>query len=262
MSTYSFSGVFGDTFFSLIVPKILGGGDYYLKLHNLENILPAGWSAKGTRHEGRMFVSDYEAIRELIEHQPYIDNFKIWNGEHIDCDLDVTANFMESKEQITKLRPRNYSNQFAEANGIDRNANLRALQIDPWMECREPRKIPGRPIVIVRGPQFQFGNELMGPVWKDLINRGLCSQAIYVGLEHEHAWFEDTFKIKVPRHPTPDFMELARVIQGSELVVASMSSPSALALALGKTMWLETRKDEPIERVDNYYPFRLNITYF
>ena len=40
MTTFSHSGTTGDTFCSLVISKILGGGDFYLKLHNLENILP------------------------------------------------------------------------------------------------------------------------------------------------------------------------------------------------------------------------------
>jgi hypothetical protein len=130
------------------------------------------------------------------------------------------------------------------------------------MECREERKFPGRPIVIFRGPHYQDGNELQAPVWVDLVKNGLAEQAVYVGLESEHAWFEETLKVNVPHYRTPDFMELARVIQGSELFISSMSSPSALALSLGKTMWLETRKNEPWERHEYNYPKRLNIRYF
>ena len=76
MTTYSHSGTTGDTFCSLVIPKILGGGDFYLRLNNLENILPPGWSNKGTRHEGRMTEKDYEMMRELILHQPYIHCWK------------------------------------------------------------------------------------------------------------------------------------------------------------------------------------------
>jgi len=255
--TYSHSGTTGDTFCSLVIPKIHGGGDFYLKLNNLENILPAGWSNKGTRHEGRMTMDDYEMMRELILHQPYINSFNVWKGEHIDYELENAAKHLE-----TKSRPRNFSNQHAEAQGLDTEIYKRQLQMEPWMECREERKFPGRPIVIFRGPHYQSGNELKSPVWQDLIDRGLCDQAVYVGIASEHAWFEDTFKIKVPHYRTPDFMELARVIQGSELFISSMSSPSALALCLGKTMWLETRKNEPWERHENNFPYRLNIRYF
>jgi len=259
MPTFSHSGTTGDTFCSLVIPKIVGGGDFYLKLHNLENILPPGWSNKGTRHEGRMTQNDFDMMEELVKHQPYINSFKPWNGEFIDYELEKAS---QEEFRETHIRPRNFTNQQAAAQGLDTNYHIRALQMDPWMECREERKFPGRPIVIFRGPHYQSGNELQSPVWMDFINRGLAEQAVYVGIESEHAWFEDTLKVRVPHYRTPDFMELARVLKGCELFISSMSSPSALALCLGTTMWLETRKNEQWERHENNYPYRLNINYF
>ena len=260
MATFSHSGTTGDTFCSLVAAKILGGGEFYLKLNNLENVIKEklGWSlAPGNRHAGRMTMDDYESMRELMLHQSYITDFKPWNGEHIDYELENAALHLE-----TTVRPRNFSNQHAEAQGIDPGYYVRQLQMDPWLECREVRKFPGRPIVIFRGPHYQDGNELVSPTWKRMIDNGLCEQAVYVGLESEHAWFEETFKCFVPHYRTPDMMELARVIQGSELFVSSMSSPSAIALCLGKTMMLEIRKNEPFERHEYNYPMRMNISYF
>lgn len=258
MTTFSHSGTTGDTFCSLVIPKILGGGDFYLKLNDLDNVIQKylGWPNAG-RHSGRMSQEDFDSMEELIKHQPYITDFKVWNGEHIDYELERAAAHLE-----TQSRPRNFSNQHAEAQGLDPATFIRELQIDPWMECREPRKVPGRPIVIFRGPNYQSGNELQSPVWMDLVDRNLADQAVYVGLEEDHAWFEDSLKVRVPHYRTPDYMELARIIQGSELFISSMSSPSALALCLGKTMWLETRKNEPWERHENNYPYRINIRYF
>jgi hypothetical protein len=258
MPTFSHSGTTGDTFCSLVAAKILGGGDFYLKLHNLDKVIQEklGWPNAG-RHSGRMTEADFESMRELMLHQPYITSFNVWNGEEIDYELENAALHLDMAE-----RPRNFSNQHAKAQGIDLNYHIRQLQMMPWMECREERKFPGRPIVVFRGPHYQEGNEVVSPTWKDLIDRGLCEQAVYVGLEEEHAWFEDTFKCFIPQYNTPDFMELARVIQGSELFISSMSSPSALALCLGKTMWLETRKNESWERHEYNYPNRLNIKYF
>ena len=36
MTTFSHSGSTGDTFSSLVAVKILGGGDFYLRLNNIE----------------------------------------------------------------------------------------------------------------------------------------------------------------------------------------------------------------------------------
>jgi hypothetical protein len=260
MKTFSHSGTTGDTFSSCVAVKIRGGGEFYLRLHNLENMLheKLGWGlTPGSRHSGRMTEHDYEIMREFMLHQKYITDFKSWKGEHIDYELENAALNLE-----TNRFPRNFPNQHALAQGIDMDLHYRELQVEPYMECREVRKFPGRPIVIARGPHYQDGNQLDSPVWRDMIDRGLCDQAVYVGLESEHAWFEDCFKVRVPHYRTPDFMELARVIQGSELFVCSMSAPCAVALALGKTMWVETRKNEPFERLEINYPGRMNIRYF
>lgn len=260
MTTFSHSGTTGDTFSSCVAVKILGGGDFYLRLHNLENMLneKLGWGlTPGSRHSGRMTEHDYEIMREFMLHQSYIHSFNPWNGEHIDYELENAALHLE-----TNRFPRNFPNQHALAQGIDMDLNYRMLQVDPYMECREVRKFPGRPIVINRTPHYQDGNQLVSPFWKDMIDRGLCDQAVFVGLESEHAWFEETYKCFVPHYRTPDFMELARVIQGSELFVCSMSAPCAVSLALGKNMWVETRKNEPFDRLEINYPGRMNIRYF
>lgn len=258
MKTFSHSGTTGDTFCSLVIPKILGGGEFYLRLHNLEAMIKEklGWGLTG-RHVGRMTMDDYESMRELVLHQSYITKFEPWKGEHIDYELENAALHLDMAE-----RPRNFSNQHAKAQGLDLNYYRRPLQETPWMECREPRRIPGRPIVVFRSPHYQEGNERKSKVWQDLIDRGLQYHGVFVGLEEDHFWFEETFKIQIPHYRTPDYMELARVIQGSELFISSMSSPSALALCLGKTMWLETRKNEEWERHEYNYPYRLNIRYF
>lgn len=258
MVSFSHSGTTGDTFSSLIVPKILGGGDFYLKLNNLEKLVKEklGWSVTG-RHEGRMTEEDYESMRELIEHQSYIDNFKIWNGEAIDHELEDACLHME-----TNRFPRNFPNQHAKANNINMDDFFPELQLLPHMECREERKFPGRPIVIHRTPNYQEGNEVISPTWKNLVDRRLADQAVFIGLESEHAWFEETYKIRVPHYRTPDWMEVARVLKGSDMFICSMAAPCALALALGTTMMIETRKNEPFERLEVNYPFRLNVQYF
>ena len=250
MTTFSHSGTTGDTFCSLVIPKIVGQGEFYLKLNNLEHVINTklGWSNKGNRHE---------VMRELILHQKYITDFKIWKGEDIDFELEDAYDHLE-----TGSFQRNFSNQYALAAGIDPQKHIKELQMMPWMECREERKFPGRPIVIHRSPNYQEGNPVKSPTWQNFIDRGLEEQAVFVGGESDHDYFENTFKVRVPYYHTPDWMELARVIQGSELMITSMGGPSALCLCLGKTMMLEPRKNESHERLEINYPMRINIQYF
>jgi len=258
MTTFSHSGTMGDTLCSMVAVKILGGGDVYLRLGNLKKMIQEklGWPDAG-RHNDKMRQIDYDQMREFMLHQPYINSFEVYNGEHIDYELENAALHLE-----TGFFPRNFSNQHALANKIDTTYHIRQLQIDPWMECREERKFPGRPIVVHRNNNYQDGNQRVSPTWKTFVDRMLAEQGVFVGSEEEHAEFEEAYSIKLPHYKTPDLMELARVIQGSQLFITSMGGPSALALSLGKTMILEVRKNEPFERLEINYPYRLNIQYF
>lgn len=258
MTSFSHSGTMGDTLNSMVAVKILGGGDVYLRLHNLDKVIQEklNWPNAG-RHSGKMRQEDFDQMEEFMLHQPYINNFKVWNGEDITYELENAASHLE-----TGFFPRNFSNQHALANGIDTKYNFRQLQIDPWMECREPIKIPGRPIVVHRNMNYQDGNEARSKNWQTFCNRGLQDQGVFVGSEEEHAEFERQYEISIPHYRTENVMHLARIIQGGELFITCMGGPSAVALALGKTMMLEVRKNETFERLEINYPYRLNIQYF
>jgi len=258
MLTFSHSGTTGDVFNSLSVVRALGGGHLYLKLNNLEAMVreKLGWGDVGV-HRGRMTQHDFEAMREFILHQPYITGFTVWAGEPVDYDLDEAARHHE-----TGVFPRNFANQYARALNMDLDANLKALQIEAYMECREAVKIPGRPFVVFRGSRYQEGNAVESPQWRSWLDWGLAEQAVFIGLEADHTWFTSSMGVDIPHYITPTFMDMARVIQGSEMLITSMSSPCAVGLALGKTMWIETRKNETLERLEVNYPWRPNIFYF
>jgi len=258
MKTFSHSGTTGDVFNSLSVVRALGGGHLYLKLHNLEQMVreKLGWGDVGV-HRGRMRIEDFDSMRDFILHQPYISGFTVWQGEPVDYDLDEAARHHE-----TGVFPRNFANQYARALGMDLDQYRIPLQVEPYMECREPIKIPGRPYVIFRGPRYQEGNAVESPQWRSWLDWGLADQAVFIGLKEDHDWFCSTMNVSVPHHVTPTFYNMAQVIQGSEMLITSMSSPCAVGLALGKTMWIETRKNETLERLEVNYPWRPNIFYF
>lgn len=260
MLTFSHSGTTGDVFHACSVIKYLGGGILYLKLHNMDRMIQEklGWPDAGV-HSGRMTQHDFDIMKEFIEHQPYIHSFRVWNGEHIDHDLDEMARHHE-----TGVFPRNFPNQYAKSQGLDfmDPKLVEQLQMRPYMECREPIVIKDRPIVIFRGPRYQEGNELLSEQWQEWINWGLCDQANFIGLPSDHQWFCDTFKVNVPHYVTETYMDMARIMQGAEMVITSMSSPQAMAQALGKTVWIETRKNVTMERLECNYPWRINNFYF
>ena len=98
--------------------------------------------------------------------------------------------------------------------------------------------------------------------WINWIERDLTEQAFFVGLLSDHAWFEDTMKVKVQYVPTSDGLELARLIAGAKMMIGNQSMPATLALGIGTTLWIETRKNVELEKNEIFYPYRSNVMYF
>jgi hypothetical protein len=144
MLTFSHSGGSGDIFLALSSVKALGGGHFYIKLRNMDRVVQEymGWPNAGV-HAGRMTEHDIEAMREFIEHQPYITGCSIWAGEPVDYDLDRMA----AGHHIPDF-PRNFPNLYARTVGLDPTKMIKQLQIEPWMVCRESLQVRDIPSMV------------------------------------------------------------------------------------------------------------------
>jgi hypothetical protein len=258
MASFSHSGTTGDVFSSLAVVKCLGGGDYFLRLNNLDRVAGMiGWSAG--RHSGRMTQKDFDFLAPLMKIQSCLTNFCTWDGEYIDYELEKRVYHLNAP-----VWPRNFANQDATAMGLNLEEHFKTLQIEPYVEVDRTRTVPGRPICISRNPFYLDGvpDVTQVPEWTNWIERNLMDQAFFVGLPEDHAWFEDTMKVKVHYEPTSDSLVLAQLIAGSKMMIANQSMPGTLAVGLGATIWIETRKNTPLDNNEILYPYRANITYF
>ena len=258
--SFTHSGTLGDVLTSLCIVKILGGGDFYLKLHNMDKMIQEklGWPNAGI-HSGRMTQGDYEQLEPIMKSQSYIKSFQIWNGESVTNEFEEVCRH----HQAGGHWPRNFSHQYAVSQGLDPKEHFTALQVRPWLECPNPIKIPNRPIVIARNSHYLEGAPILNPKWVEWFDKGLADRCIYVGLEHEHQWFEELFGVRVQHYKTSDMMELCRVIAGCELFIGNQSMPGTMAsICLGKTSWIELRKNEKYDNNEFIYPYRINISYF
>jgi hypothetical protein len=258
MSSFSHSGSTGDVFSSLALVRALGGGEYYLKLHNMDNVAALiGWGAG--RHSGRMTQGDFDFLAPIMEIQDCLTKFAAWNNEAIDYEFEKAV----YHHQIPHW-PRNFANQYATALNVDVEKHFRTLQIEPYVEVDKPTVIPGKPICISRNPFYLEGVPDVTKVdeWINWIERDLTEQAFFVGLPSDHAWFEDTMKVKVQYVPTSDGLELARLIAGAKMMIGNQSMPATLALGIGTTLWIETRKNVELEKNEIFYPYRSNVMYF
>jgi len=72
---------FFDIIYSMIPIKLLGGGDFYLRLNNLDTLCRdvIGWPDGGS-HSGRMTQKDFDLLAPLIEAQPYITKWAHYIG--------------------------------------------------------------------------------------------------------------------------------------------------------------------------------------
>jgi molybdopterin-guanine dinucleotide biosynthesis protein A len=90
----------------------------------------------------------------------------------------------------------------------------------------------------------------------DLVNNG-----IFVGTQAEHADYVRVTGVDIPYHPVNDFLELANIVAGAELVVANQNFVYSLAMGLGRPAILETIKIKPLQMNECYFP-RTNCQYF
>ena len=257
--TFSHSGSTGDVISSIAVVNILGGGDYYLRLNNMDNIARSiGWGNAG-RHSGRMTQADFDFLSPLMSIQPMISAFRPWNGEHIDYEFEKAAHHHNPPGW-----PRSFTRQYADAMGLDLESNHLALDVHAFLHVDARYTVPNRPIMIARNKWYLDGVPDPSKVeaWDVWIESGIADQAFYCGLVEEHAWFCDTMKIDIPHIKTENALELARYMNGAEMVIANQSLAGTMAVSMGKTCWIETRKNTPLTNNEIYYPYKVNAHYF
>jgi hypothetical protein len=259
MTTFSHSGSTGDVFSSLAATIILGGGDYYLRLNNMDRVAQMiGWPGAG-RHSGRMTQRDFDVLAPLMRIQPSIQSFEVWNGESIDYEFEQQVHHHNPPGW-----PRSFTRQYCPAAGIDIEQNHLQLDVLPFLFADRAERVPGRNIMIARNQWYLDGTPDPSQVeaYTTWIEYGLMDQAFYCGLPEEHAWFESTMKVKIPYVATEDCLHLARLMQGAEMIIANQSMPGTMAVSMGKSCWIETRKNTPLENNEIYYPYKLNAHYF
>ena len=252
---FSHSGTYGDLIYSLAITKHLGGGDFYLRLNNMNFMakLVLGINSAGD-HAGEMTQKQFDSLTEFMEYQPYIHSWNVYKDELIDYALEFSGH------EIVKQNG-NYAWAYARAQGINPDEHRKEFMLDPWIEIDKSIKIRGKPIVINRVNRHLYGRQIVDPGWQSLFQRGLADVAVYIGKPEEHAWFQDVFKVKVAYYETKSIMDAARVISGAEQFIGSQSMCLSLAIGLGKTFLCEARKDLPLDRNECYY-VRPNAHYF
>lgn len=253
MKTYRHSGTLGDLIYSLSIVKKMEPGEFKIALHNIENCV----SQYGYRpdevdpaHKGRFTEQDVAWLRPLLERQSYIKSVGTWSQGDPEPDVDL------DKFRGTLFRgfEGNYILAYHLAFGMEFKVDD---YLTPWIEV-DPIKT--KAMVVSR--TFRYRDPAADATWKQMAYDGILDRTgVFVGTPEEHEDFVKLTEVKIPYYPVKDFLELAGVVAGADLVLANQNFVYSLAMALCKQTVLETIKIKPLQNNECFFP-RTNCQYF
>lgn len=253
MKTYRHSGTLGDLIYSLSVVKKMEPGVFLVALNNIENcVAQYGYRPDEVdpAHRGRFTEQDYQWLLPLLKRQSYIQGASTWQQGDAEPNVDL--------DRFRGVLFRGFEGNYVEAYHRTFGLPFTIHDYDhPWLEA-DPVKIA--PIVVSRTARYRDPNGDM--LWKNIVAAGdLKNNGVFLGTLNEHKEFTETTGVEIPYHPVADFLELANVVAGAELVMANQNFVYSLAMGLGKATVLETIKIKPLQQNECFFP-RTNCQYF
>jgi len=255
MTTYKHSGTLGDLIYSLSIVKKMEPGKFLVALNNIENCV-AQYGGRPDEvdpaHKGRFTDQDYAWLKPLLERQSYITGTGTWKQGDAkpDVDLDIF------RGTLFRVFEGNYVEAYHRAFGMP---FLMSDYDAIWLEA-DPIKT--KPIVVSRTFRYRSvepaATEAHTQMAKDA---DLENNGIFVGTYAEHEDYIKSTGVNIPYRPVKDFLELANIVAGADLVVANQNFVYSLAIGLGKETVLETIKIKPLTLNECFFP-RPSCQYF
>lgn len=233
-SIYSFkhSGNAGDIIYSLPTIKALckdRQGILYLRLN-----MPGTYNDKHPLGTVTLNKGMLSGIRPLLESQSYIKECKIFNGEHIDYDLDLIREypFPSHSGHIARW----YFLVFAI------NADLGKR----WLKVQQDPAYADY-IVIARSQRYHAPG-----IDYSFLNR--YPKLIFLGVPAEYEAIKREIST-IQYVPVSDFLQMAKIIAGAKFFIGNQSFPFSIAEALKVKRLLEVCHLCPnviVEGIDGY----------
>jgi hypothetical protein len=226
--TFKHSGDLGDVIFSLPTIRALGGGILYLDPKGGKKEPLVTW-AGGMFEKTKLNKKGIDSIKELLEHQDYIDEVRYWEGEEVDHNLD-------------QFRLHIRFNNLADSHLTAFNLPLEERD-EPWLTV--PSSVIDdleRDVVIARSCRYH-GNYSF---W-ETIDRGILEKAFFLGYKKEYEYFKYTYPHMkgIPYREVKDLLEMAQIISGADLFVGNQGLPHAIAEGLKKPLINEVFRPYP-----------------
>lgn len=227
-NTFKHSGDLGDIIYSLPTIKALGGGILYL---NPGKPLPSPIHGIPTKK----FTSEtpINMVRPLLEAQPYIEKVLVWNGETVTYDLD------QFRSKGMNLAKTNLAEAHCKAFGVD--PDVISYQ---WIFNVRPKRIGNTRYIFHRSARYH-NPSFTNHYWPHYVSM-YGNFALFVGIPDEYKAFVSAFNCShVPFHQVNNFLELAELIQGSDLFIGNQSMPFSIAEGLHAKSILEANDQNP-----------------
>jgi hypothetical protein len=228
-------------------------GQFLVALNNIENCV----SQYGYRpdevdqaHKGRFTEQDFEWLKPLLKRQSYIETVGTWRQGDAEPDVDL--------DRFRGTLFRGFEGNYVQAYHIAFGLPFTMADYEtPWLEA-DPVTI--KPMVVSR--TFRYRDPAADAVWKKMAEDGLLDRlGIFVGTKEEHEDFVQVTGVAIPYHPVNNFLELANIVAGANLIMANQNFVYSLAMGLGKQTVLETIKIKPLQNNECFFP-RTNTQYF
>jgi hypothetical protein len=210
VNVFSHSGDLGDMIYALATIKACGGG--HLRL-TPANFVHTPWTE-----------SSVALVKSFLMIQPYIMSVFYYDrpkGRNLDA----------------------WRNDTRERNIIDKCLASQRLPVPhskPWLIVDREDHVAD--VVMHRNERYNAHPQMFRKAMAAYPDK------VFVGTVKEHARFVREFG-PIRHHPTPDILDLARVIAGCKLFVGGQSAPMAIALGLGVRTLQEVYERDPNCRI-------------
>lgn len=222
----------GDIIFSLPIIKELGGGRLELEIGVVEN------------DEPRLTSAGYAFVKPLLEYQTYISSVAIYEGGHIDIDLDLFRSVIPWSG--CNLVDANY---IAHGHEIDGENHTR-----PWLEAPSIFDNMSKHVVISRTRRHLGEEERENEFYQNLVKQGLSGSGLFIGFSDEHELFQSQFNVTIEHREFRNSLEIAMIVKNSLLWIGNENFIGAIAEGLKVTTVREIRNTDGPEQM--YCAFR------
>lgn len=257
MKTFRHSGTLGDLIYSLAIVRKMSADDviFQVALNNIETcVAQYGYRPDEVdpAHKGRFTERDYELLKPLLKRQSYISGVTTWRQGDAAPDIDL--------DRFRGTLFRGFEGNYVQAYHLAFGLPFTMQDYDtPWLEADANTVAP---IVVNRTFRYRSTEPHASATHKQFAHEGKLEQnGIFVGTPEEHADYVEKTGINIEYYPITDFLELANIIAGADMVISNQSFVYSLAMGLGKSSVLETIKIKPLQINECFFP-RSNIHYF